>query len=235
MPLDVPRIRAVLFDLDGTLADTDDEYITRAERYLRPFKWLFPRRNPRPFLRWALTTAISPLNTLMMVPDLLHFDEELVRLSNWIADRLDQQAKGHFVLMDGVRPLLAELAARYPLGIVTARPERGTRLFLEQFALSPYFKVVAHAQSAVHTKPFPDPVHWCAERLNVAPEHCLMVGDTAVDILCGRSAGAQTVGVLCGFGSRAELERYGADLIIEHTVGLKQALDAAATGQHSAR
>ncbi|MDW8327842.1 MAG: HAD family hydrolase [Anaerolineales bacterium] len=225
MPLDVPRIRAVLFDLDGTLADTDDEYIERVTRWLRPFKWLFPQGNPRPFLRWGLTTAISPLNTLMMVPDLLHFDEELVRVSNWIADRLDQQAKGHFVLMAGVRPLLEALSARYPLGIITARPERGTHLFLEQFDLFRYFHVVAHAQSAVHTKPFPDPLYWCAERLGVAPEHCLMVGDTAVDILCGRSAGAQTVGVLCGFGSRAELERHGADLILAHTVELKGALD----------
>jgi phosphoglycolate phosphatase len=225
MPLDPARLRAVLFDLDGTLADTDDEYIARVEKYLRPFKWLFPQRNPRPFLRWGLTTAISPLNTLMMMPDLLHLDEALVKVSNWIADRLDQQAKGHFVLMDGVEPLLAELSARFPLGIVTARPERGTLLFLEQFNLSRYFSVVAHAQSAIHTKPFPDPLRWCAERLNVAPEHCLMVGDTAVDILCGRSAGAQTAGVLCGFGARAELERYGADLILEHTLDLKRALE----------
>ncbi|MCS6909630.1 MAG: HAD hydrolase-like protein [Anaerolineales bacterium] len=53
----------------------------------------------------------------------------------------------------------------------------------------------------------------------------MMVGDAAVDIFCGRSARAQTVGVLCGFGSRAELERYGADLILAHTVELEGALD----------
>jgi phosphoglycolate phosphatase len=44
-----------------------------------------------------------------------------------------------------------------------------------------------------------------------------MIGDTTVDILAGRSAGAQTVGVLCGFGEEPELRRLGADLILERT------------------
>jgi HAD superfamily hydrolase (TIGR01549 family) len=122
--------------------------------------------------------------------------------------------------MDGVDALLARLSARYPLGIVTARPARGTRTFLDQFDLGRYFRAVASAQTAPHTKPYPDPVLWCAEQLGVPPEACLMIGDTAVDPLCGRRAGAQTVGVLCGFGSRAELERAGADVILEHTTQL---------------
>lgn len=224
MTLDRPRIKAILFDVDGTLADTDNAYIDQAARMVRWLWWLFPQRNPRPFLRWLLTTTISPLNTIMMVPDMLHLDEGLVRLTNWFADRLDQQAKGHFVLMEGVEPVLAALASRYPLGIVTARPERGTRLFLEQFNLARYFQVVAHAQSARHTKPYPDPIHWCAAHLGVAPRECLMVGDTGVDILCGKNAGAQTAGVLCGFGSRDELRRHGADVILDHTVLLPEAL-----------
>ena len=47
-----------------------------------------------------------------------------------------------------------------------------------------------------------------------------MVGDTAADIQSGKKAGAQTVGVLCGFGDRQELERAGADLILETTTDL---------------
>jgi phosphoglycolate phosphatase len=44
-----------------------------------------------------------------------------------------------------------------------------------------------------------------------------MIGDTTVDMLAGKAAGAQTVGVLCGFGTREELERNGADLVIDST------------------
>jgi len=50
--------------------------------------------------------------------------------------------------------------------------------------------------------------------MRVAPENCLMIGDTTVDIRAGKSAGAQTIGVLSGFGERSELVRAGADLIL---------------------
>jgi phosphoglycolate phosphatase-like HAD superfamily hydrolase len=220
MSFDPARVRAVLFDLDGTLADTDNAYIARAERLLGPLRGLFPARDPKPFLRWALTTSIAPLNTLMGFPDILGLDDELVHLASWLSDRSDRHGRGHFVLMEGVDALLERLAQRYPLAIVTARPARGTRAFLEQFNLSRRFRAVASAQTAAHTKPYPDPIFWCAEQLGVQPAECVMVGDTAVDPLCGRRAGTQTIGVLCGFGSRAELENAGADLILEHTTQL---------------
>jgi N-acetyl-D-muramate 6-phosphate phosphatase len=50
------------------------------------------------------------------------------------------------------------------------------------------------------------------------------VGDSAVDMICGRRAGAQTAGVLCGFETRADLERAGAGLILERTADLAEAL-----------
>jgi phosphoglycolate phosphatase-like HAD superfamily hydrolase len=225
MPFDPSRIRAILFDLDGTLADTDVQYIHRAEKLLGPLRLFFPDRDPKPFLRWGLTTAIAPLNTIVGFPDVLGLDDELVAFFDWLSDKAGRRhAKGHFVLMPGVDEALGQLSTRYALGVVTARPERGTHLFLQQFNLERYFTVVASAQTAAHTKPYPDPVLWCAERLGVPPTECLMVGDTAVDPLCGKRAGAQTVGVLCGFGSRAELEGAGADLILDHTTRLPDAL-----------
>ena len=57
------------------------------------------------------------------------------------------------------------------------------------------------------------------------PEACLMVGDTSVDIRAGRKAGAQTVGVLCGFGEQKELRRQGADAILPSTADLAQLLE----------
>ncbi|MBL8045654.1 MAG: HAD family hydrolase [Anaerolineales bacterium] len=220
MSFNPQAVRTILFDLDGTLADTDDAYIERAAKMLGPLKMLFPQHNPRPALRWALTTAISPLNTLMGFPDILHIDDELVKLSNWLADKMDLQTKGHFVLMAGVESVLQQLSQKYTLGIVTARPERGTHAFLDQFNLQQYFQVVAHAQTATHTKPYPDPIFWCAEKLGVQSTECVIVGDTSVDVLCGQRAGAQTIGVLCGFSTRPQLQAYNADLIIEHTADL---------------
>jgi phosphoglycolate phosphatase-like HAD superfamily hydrolase len=60
--------------------------------------------------------------------------------------------------------------------------------------------------------------------MGVDPGACLMIGDTSFDIRAGRAAGAQTVGVLCGFGQEAELHRQGADLILPTTPHLADIL-----------
>jgi N-acetyl-D-muramate 6-phosphate phosphatase len=67
-------------------------------------------------------------------------------------------------------------------------------------------------------------VIWAAAQMGVAPENCLMVGDTTVDIRAGRAAGAQTIGVLCGFGQEKELRKAGADHILPHTAMLVETL-----------
>ncbi len=64
------------------------------------------------------------------------------------------------------------------------------------------------------------PVIYAAEALGLEPEQCLMIGDTIVDIKAGKLAGAQTVAVLCGFGQRQELERVGANVILDSTAEL---------------
>jgi phosphoglycolate phosphatase-like HAD superfamily hydrolase len=61
--------------------------------------------------------------------------------------------------------------------------------------------------------------------MGVPVEACLMVGDTPIDIHTGVAAGAQTIGVLCGFGNRYELEKAGANLILESTAELPAILD----------
>jgi len=124
----------------------------------------------------------------------------------------------------GVDEMLARLYGRFPMAVVSARDEKGTMRFLEQFGLTKYFDSIITGLSADHTKPYPDPVLLAARELNTPPEHCLMIGDTTVDIRAGRSAGAQTVGVLCGFGEENELRKMGADLILESTPKLADIL-----------
>jgi phosphoglycolate phosphatase len=60
--------------------------------------------------------------------------------------------------------------------------------------------------------------------MQVPPEACLMVGDTIVDIQAGKAAGAQTIGLLCGFGEEHELRRRGADMILSTTSELARLL-----------
>jgi HAD superfamily hydrolase (TIGR01509 family) len=130
-----------------------------------------------------------------------------------------QKTKKH-LLIDGVERMLKQLYPIYPLTIVTARGQRSTLDFLDHFGLSHYFRVIVTAQTCRHTKPYPDPLFFVAEQLGVSPADCLMVGDTTVDIRAGKAAGAQTIGVLCGFGEPDELSKLGADMLLPSTADL---------------
>jgi phosphoglycolate phosphatase-like HAD superfamily hydrolase len=219
MPLDLQRIQALCFDVDGTLSDTDDVYVKKVLRILPRALFRDPDRAARRFVMWVE----SPGNTLIGLPDIIGLDDEMLSLWEWLNRRRPRPMK-HFMLIPGVQEMLERLGSRYPMAVVSARDENSTRAFLDKFGLTGYFQEIVTAVTARHTKPYPDPVLFAADKMRVAPENCLMIGDTSVDIRAGKAARAQTVGVLCGFGEEAELKSWGADIILESTSKLADVL-----------
>jgi len=224
MALDISRIKALCFDVDGTLSDTDDQFVLKIARWLRPVKFIFRNQNPLPFARKFVMMTETPGNFLFGLPDRLGIDDEIAALGDSIYQMGLRKANKPFLLIPGVMDTLETLHSQYVMSVVSARGGISTLMFLDQFNLSPFFKSVATAQTCEHTKPYPDPILWAAEKMGVRPTECLMIGDTTVDILAARAANAQSVGVLCGFGERDELEKSGADLILDHTAILPDVL-----------
>jgi len=212
MPLDIHRIKALCFDVDGTLSDTDDLYARKIKPFLPPALFSDPDRTARRLVMWVE----SPGNALLGYADKIGMDDEMGAVIDWF-QRAKPNTQRNFLMIPGVDEMLAALKGRYPMAVVSARHEKSTMHFLEQFDLAKYFDVIVTGLSAPHTKPFPDPIFMAAEKMGVKPMECLMVGDTTVDIRAGKSAGAQTVGVLCGFGEEKELKAMGADLILSNT------------------
>jgi N-acetyl-D-muramate 6-phosphate phosphatase len=212
MSLQTDKIRALCFDVDGTLSDTDDMYVNKVARFLPRFLFRDPHYTARRMVMWIE----APGNALLGLTDTIGLDDEMIAFINWM-NRHSREKTRHFMLVPGVDGMLERLHGSYLMAVVSARDERGTMAFLSQFNLTRYFDHVITALSAEHTEPYPDPVLLAAEMMGVSPAECLMVGDTTVDIRAGRAAGGQTVGVLCGFGEREELEREGADLILKST------------------
>ena len=220
MSLDLTRIQALCFDVDGTLSDTDDLYTQQISRFFPRILFLNPDHTARRFIMWIE----APGNALLGLADTLGLDDQMVAVINWLSRRRRHTPK-KFLLIHGVDTMLAQLYGRFPMAVISARDEHGTMAFLEQYDLVKYFDVIVTGLSAAHTKPYPDPVLLAAQKMNIAPQNCLMIGDTTVDIRAGRSAGAQTVGVLCGFGEEAELKKMGADMILNDTTKLLDLLN----------
>jgi HAD superfamily hydrolase (TIGR01549 family) len=220
MALDIPRIKALCFDVDGTLSDTDDLYAQKIVDLLPRF--LFP--NPMQTARRIVMWVESPGNALLGFADTIGIDDEMTVVIDWI-NRHRKHTTKKFLLVPGVDKMLAQMKGRYPMAIVSARDEKSTVRFLNQFNLCSYFDVIVTGLSAPHTKPYPDPILLAAQKLGVQPPGCLMIGDTTVDIRAGKAAGAQTLGVLCGFGEEAELKQLGADLILRSTSDLPELLN----------
>lgn len=219
MPINPRVVDALCFDVDGTLSDTDDLYAKKVSKFLPGFLFKDPDHTARRLVMWIE----SPGNALLGLADRLGLDGEMVAVINWLY-RHRKHSDKKFLLVPGVDEMLRQLHGRYPMAVVSARDEGGTLAFLEQYDLRKYFDAVVTGLSAKYTKPYPDPILLAAKKMNVAPENCLMIGDTTVDIRAGKAAGTQTVGVLCGFGEEAELRKMGADEIIADTTKLLEIL-----------
>lgn len=224
--IDLSRVQGLLFDVDGTLSDTDDRFVEQIALFLNPVKWIWKDNNPRRFARWFVMSAETPANFLYSLADRLNLDSAFSKPYDWLSRKRHHRtsAQERFWLVPGVREMLEYFYGRFPMGVVSARDKRTTIHFLKYFELLDYFEIIVTAQTCQYTKPFPDPVIYAAQKLGLPADQCLMIGDTAVDIRAGLSAGAQTVGVLCGFGTQRELERSGANLVLPETADLMKVL-----------
>lgn len=220
VPIPFDRVQAWLFDLDGTLMDTDDQSVAVLARYLR---FLGAARVQR-WARRLIMVSETPLNAAVTFLDFLHLDPLAFALER----KLASVERGYdFHCIPGVEPLLRRLASRYRLAIVSTRSPAAAEAFLTQHELRALFPVVVTRETTRRLKPHPAPVLYAAQALGVPPSACVMVGDTTVDVQSARRAGAWAVGVLCGFGEERELWRAGAHLVLRSTADLLPLLERA--------
>ncbi len=214
------EIDAILFDLDGTLIEVDNEALENLIQRLQPLQRFLPKRDAAWVARRILMSAEGPANSLLTFVNRIGLDDTFLDLGDRLRSMQGLHTPPNFCLVDGVGEMLDELSHRYHLGVVTTRCCAHAEAFLEQQKLSGLIHIVVGREDTWHIKPHPSPVRHAADELGVPVERCLLVGDTPADIYAARSAGARSAGVLCGLGRETELERAGADLILNATSDL---------------
>jgi pyrophosphatase PpaX len=198
---------AVLFDFDGTLADTT-ELILRCYRHTMTTHL----GDCPPDERW-LAGFGTPLETQIAL---------FARDEDEVAAMLETYKSHQRDLMEqmlepfpGAVEAVAELDRRgVRLAIVTSRLRRATLRGLELCGLMDHFPVVVTPEDVENPKPHPDPVRMALERLGVSAERTWFVGDSPHDVVAGQAAGVRTAGALWGPFPRATLEEAGADRLL---------------------
>ena len=126
---------------------------------------------------------------------------------------------------DGIPALLKELKCRgRKVLLATSKPEIYAQQILEHFNLLSYFDFVGGSLLDGRRVEKPDVIRYVLEENHITGENAVMIGDRCFDITGGQCHGLATVGVLYGYGSRAELEEAGADCIAETVLELQQIL-----------
>jgi HAD superfamily hydrolase (TIGR01509 family) len=231
MPLDLPRIRALCFDVDGTIADTDDHLVAQLAAMLDAVPGVSGRRAERT-ARQVVMGLETPVHGAYALLDRLGLDVPVAKLRARLQTmKLRQADPGHtrnpeaidevpHEMMAGVQEMLYKLAEHYPMVSISTGSAPRVERFLMHYGVRELFTAVIGAQTTRRMKPHPEPLLFAAEKMGVDPAACLMIGDTTIDVRTGQAAGAQTVGVVFGFGTERELREAGADLILRTTSDL---------------
>lgn len=210
-------IKACIFDLDGTLADTLESmaYVTNEIMQKYGLKTL-PTDNFRYYSGEGADMLMQRALKDAGDKELVYYEEGRRLYREMFA--ADPMYK--VVPYDGMPETLKELKKRgIRLAVCSNKPHPAAVKVIAQL-YGDDFDMVLGQSDAVRRKPAPDGPLMIAEKFEVKPEECMYVGDTSTDMKTGKAAGMFTVGALWGFRDREELNTNGADVVAEHPADL---------------
>jgi pyrophosphatase PpaX len=200
---------ALLFDLDGTVADSIELILASARHAFIGFDGNAPNDE-----EWRVGIG-RPLLAVLREYAGGNEDEAqrlLARYRDFQLEHHDQLLRPYPQMEETLRELRG---SGYVLGIVTSKSDWLASRALEFLKLNDLFSVLVGCDTCVNHKPHPEPVERALTLLGIPNSAAIYVGDSPHDILCGRAAGVGTIGVTWGAFAREELEANGADVVID--------------------
>ncbi len=202
--------KAILFDLDGTLADTAPDLAAAANAML------IARGEPEVPYRHLRPQASHGARGLLGVAFGIGPDDpryEALRIE--FLERYESAICVKTRLFPGMDDLLATLAARrVPWGVVTNKITRFTLPLMDKLGLATRANCVVSGDTTPYTKPHPAPLIEAARLIARAPADCIYVGDDARDIAAGQAAGMGTIAAAYGYCGESAPASWGADAVV---------------------
>lgn len=201
------RITTLLFDFDGTLADTNNLILSSFQHVLDThFPGRYQREDLLPFIGPTLYdtfSKVAPENTQQLIDE----------YRAWNMANHD-----HYVTeFEGVTDTLRKL---YDLGlkmaVVSTKRRDMVQMGIDLLGIAPYFETVIGLDDVTNAKPDPEPLQLAMKRLKSSAEESLMIGDNYHDILGGKNAGVRTAGVAWALKGEEYLQTFEPDYMLRH-------------------
>ena len=214
-------IKAVLFDLDGTLADTAPDLasavnVLRAARQMPPLPLAATRPVTSHGARGLLGVGLG------IGPD----DKEYDSLRNEFLAIYEANLCRETKLFPGMSPVLAALEKRrVPWGVVTNKIERFTLPLLDALELKRRASCIVSGDTTPHTKPHPAPLLAASQAIAVEPQACLYLGDDRRDVDAAHAAGMKAAVAGWGYLNGNDSDTWGADWILARPEAVLELLD----------
>ena len=202
------RIRALVFDLDGTLIDSKKDLVLSVNATLKAIgRAELPEDVVASYVGSGAPVLIG--RALGGSPD----SEQLQGALKYFLSHYEEHKLDHTRAYPGIREALLELEGT-PMAVLTNKPANASVRILEGLGLASFFKVIYGGNSFATKKPDPQGVRAVLRDLHVAAEESAMVGDSEVDVQTARNAGMISAIVNFGFGSH-DREKYPADVYLD--------------------
>ncbi len=201
-------IDLLLFDLDGTLADTKADLATAVNLTLRDFG--LPQHPPERIYTFVGDGVRMLLSRAFESKGAKAFEEALTVFRGHYMDHLLDETR----LYPGVEKVLAHFSEKKK-GVITNKPIEYTLKLMEGLGASDRFDVILGSSSTVQLKPHPEMIQRALETLTAKADRAVMIGDSVNDIQAARAAGVRSVAVGYGLGNPAVLKAAEPDFFCE--------------------
>lgn len=213
------QIKNIIFDFDGTLADTSKLIVATMQKTINDYG--LPYREEKQ-IKATIGVRLEEIPTILW-PSLKDLGEPFA--AEYRKNFKILKDKISVTLFPGVKETLSKLKYQgYQMAIATSRSHRSVEELTQQLGIGDYFDYLLGGNNVSEGKPNPESIYKILSEMDWMSDETLMVGDMPVDILMGKFAGIQACGVTYGNGKILELEEAGADYIISDFATLPKIL-----------